>query len=107
MKKNRLKIKQGDKVRVISGNYKGKESIVEKALPKKRQVVVAEVNTARKHFRPRSQEQPGGIVEVTQPIDVSNVMLVCPACNKPTRIGYTTQGDEKMRVCKKCGSIIK
>lgn len=107
-----MRIRKGDTVKVVSGKDRGKTGKVEKVFPKVPlsgkggRVVVSEVNVVKKHVKPREGEE-GGIVEKTLPIDVSNVMLICPQCGKPTRVGYKIEGDKKWRVCKKCGAVIE
>ncbi len=97
-----MKITKGDKVRVIKGKDRGRESTVEKVLPKEQKVVVSGLNIYKKAVRPKQQSQKGGIVEITKPLPVENVMLLCPKCNKPTRVGYKIEGDKKLRLCKNC-----
>jgi len=102
-----LKIRKGDRVRVLSGKDKGKEGEVMRALPREGKVIVDGVNVARKSQRPTRTTQQGGIIDKDMPIQVSNVALVCPSCGKPTRVGYTIdKSGEKARVCKKCGGEI-
>ncbi|MGI6216346.1 MAG: 50S ribosomal protein L24 [Coriobacteriales bacterium] len=98
-----MKIRKGDRVKVISGKDKGAESEVMRAIPSKHKVVVEKVAIAKKHQKPTQQNQQGGIMEVEMPIDVSNVMLICPKCGEPTRVGIKHDGKKKLRVCKKCG----
>ena len=98
-----MKIRKGDRVQVIAGKDKGAESEVMKTLPSKNKVVVEKVAIAKKHQRPTQANQQGGIVEIEMPIDASNVMLICPKCKKPTRVGTERDGKKKLRVCKKCG----
>lgn len=102
-----MKIRKGDKVRVIKGKDRGRESTVEKVLPKEKKVVVAGLNIYKKAVRPRQQSQKGGIVEITRPLPVENVMLLCPKCNKPARVGYKIEGGKKLRLCKKCQQELK
>ncbi|RNL41332.1 50S ribosomal protein L24 [Paraeggerthella hongkongensis] len=104
---NSMNIKKGDKVKVLSGKDKGKESTVLRALPQKQRVVVEKVGVVKKALRPTQQNPQGGIASVEAPIHVSNVMLVCPACKQPTRVSkrFTDEG-KKVRVCKKCGKDI-
>lgn len=99
---NSLKIKKGDKVRVIAGKDKGKEGKVLRAIPEKNRIVVEGVNRVKKHARPTQKNPQGGILEVEGTIDVSDVMLVCPSCNEPTRVGVKREGGSRVRVCKKC-----
>ena len=101
-----LKIRKGDRVKVIAGKDKGAESEVMRALPKVHKVVVEKVAVAKKHQKPNQSNQQGGIIEIEMPIDVSNVMLICPKCKKPTRVGIRRDGKNKVRVCKKCGQDI-
>jgi len=104
------RIKKGDTVEVLSGNDWGLRGTVQRVLPKKDRLVVSGINTVKKHQRPmragRGQVQPG-IIEFEAPIHISNVMLVCPQCDRRTRVGFTWQEDgRKVRVCKKCGEAI-
>ena len=102
-----LKIRKGDRVRVLSGKDKGKEGEVMRSLPREGKVIVDGVNVARKSQRPTRSTQQGGIIDKDMPIQVSNVALVCPSCGKPTRVGYTIdKSGQKARVCKKCGGEI-
>ena len=102
-----LKIRKGDRVRVLSGKDKGKEGEVMRSLPRDGKVIVDGVNVARKSQRPTRTTQQGGIIDKDMPIQVSNVALVCPSCGKPTRVGFTIdKSGQKARVCKKCGGEI-
>jgi len=101
-----MKIKKGDKVKVISGKYKGRESVVERSDPKKRSLIVENINMVTKHMKP-SGKNKGGIIKIARPIQVSNVMLVCPKCSKPVRVGYKTVDGKKLRLCKSCSEVIK
>jgi len=102
-----LKVKKGDTVQVLSGNDKGKTGEVLEVMPKQEKVVVKGVNIRKKHVKPRKQGDEGGIISVESAIHTSKVNVVCPKCNKPARIGYKMQKDGKVRVCKKCGTVIK
>jgi len=102
-----MKIRKGDKVTVIKGKDHGRESTVEKVLPKEEKVVVSGLNVYKKAIRPTQQNQKGGIFEVTKPLTVANVMLICPKCGKPTRVGYKIEGGKKQRICKKCQGEFK
>jgi large subunit ribosomal protein L24 len=102
-----LKIRKGDRVRVLSGKDRGKEGAVMRAIPASGKVIVDGVNVARKHQRPTRATQQGGIIDKDMPLPVSNVALVCPSCGKPTRVGYKIdRSGQKARVCKKCGGEI-
>lgn len=102
-----MKIKKGDTVQVLSGNDKGKTGEVLEVLPKDDKVIVKGVNVRKKHVKPRRQGEEGGIIAVECAISSSKLNVVCPKCNKPTRIGYNIKDDKKVRVCKKCGAELK
>jgi large subunit ribosomal protein L24 len=98
-----FRLKQGDKVMVISGKDAGKESRVKRVIPAKGKVLVEGVNTAKRHTKPRGQTLQGGIIDKDMPIDVSNVMIVCEKCG-PTRIAHRFDDKGvKHRTCVKCG----
>lgn len=102
-----MKIIKGDTVEVTAGKFRGKQGKVMQALPQDHQVVVEGINLVKRHRKPVNQRDPGGIVDVIKPVDVSNVMLVCPACGKLTRVGYSTdKNNKKVRVCKKCDATV-
>lgn len=102
-----MKIKTGDTVIVISGEYKGVTGKVSKALPKTHQVIVEGVNVHKKHVKPTQGNPTGSINDINLPIDVSNVALIDPKTGKPTRVGYRLSGDKKVRYSKDSGEIIK
>jgi len=103
----KMRIKKGDTVVVIAGKDKGKKGKVLSVFPKKERLIVENINMATKHVRPTRQIQQGGIIHQEAPIHISNVMLLCKKCNKPTRIGMKMLDDgTKVRVCKKCGEDI-
>ncbi|MEG1397850.1 MAG: 50S ribosomal protein L24 [Raoultibacter sp.] len=101
-----MNIKTGDKVKVLTGKDKGKESVVLRALPEQQRLIVEKVNVAKKALRPTQQNPQGGITSIEAPIHVSNVALICPSCKAATRIGITRESGKKVRVCKKCGKSI-
>ena len=104
---NKMSIKKGDTVIVLSGKDKGKTGKVEVVLPKERKVVVEKVNIVSRHTKPRQQGEEGGILKKESPIYACKVMRVCPKCNKPTRPAHKTLADgKKVAVCKKCGAEI-
>ncbi len=102
-----MKLKVGDKVRVIAGSSKGKEGKITKTLRKEDRVIVEGVNIVKKHKKGNGQET-GGILEVEAPIHVSNVMLIDPKTKKPTRIGYKIdeKSNKKERISKKSNEKI-
>lgn len=100
---SKTKIREGDKVVVIAGKDRGKESRVSRVFPRKASLIVEGVNTAKRHEKARGQTMQGGIIDRDMPIHVSNVMIVCDDCG-PTRIGARIDEDgKKHRVCRKCG----
>ena len=119
-----MKIRKGDLVQVLSGKDRGKQGRIIEAHPDERRVIVENLNIVKKHRRPRPMKDPsrmgqtqiipGGVVDIAAPLPVSKVMLVCPACNRPTRVGYELREDKaggkpvKVRVCKRadCGGEI-
>ena len=101
-----MKIRKGDTVLIISGKDKGREGKVLKVFPKANQIVVEGMNLKKKHRKPRKTGEKGQVVEVSQPMDVSNVKLICPKCKKATRVGYKIVEGKKYRICKKCGQEI-
>lgn len=102
-----MHVKKGDKVIVITGKDKGKTGTVIEALPKRDRVVVEGVNIVKKHQKPTQMNPEGGITEFEAAIHVSNVMLLDPKTNKPTRVGTKIEDGKKVRVAKKSGEIIK
>ncbi len=100
------KIKRDDLVLVIAGKDKGRRGKVLRVFPRRNRVMVDKVNVVKRHQRP-TQTTQGGIIEKESPIHISNVMLICPKCGEPTRVGYRfLQDGRKVRSCKKCGEII-
>lgn len=91
---------------VMIGKDKGRTGKIEKIFPKLGQVQVAGINMRKKHQKRKDEKNPGGIIDMTLPLDVSKVSLVCPVCSKPTRVGYLVAKNEKVRVCRKCGKKI-
>jgi large subunit ribosomal protein L24 len=102
-----LNVKRGDRVRVITGKDKGKEGKVLRAFPEKQRVVVEGVNKIKKHARATQKNPQGGILEIEGTVHVSNVMLVCPSCSEPTRVGHIREDGVRLRVCKKCGKQVE
>lgn len=100
------KILKGDNVQIMLGKDRGRTGTVERVLTKKEQVVIAGANVFKRHVRSQ-QGIEGGIIDVTKPINLSNVQLVCPNCKKVTRAGFKVDKDIKIRVCRKCGKEIK
>ena len=101
-----MNVKVNDNVLVIAGKDKGVQGKVLATSPKANTVVVEGVRIQKKHQKARKANETSKIVEVPGPIDASNVMVVCPACGKATRVAYKVEGDKKARICKKCGALL-
>ena len=102
-----MNIVKNDTVKVISGNHRGKVRKVLKVFPKSKRVIVEKVRLVKRHTKPRSQQDQGGIIEKEASIHVSNVMLVCPKCSKPSRTGMGILADgTKVRMCKSCNEML-
>ena len=98
-----MNVKKNDTVIVLSGKDKGKKGKIVVAMPREGKVIVEGVNVATCHTKPRKQGETGGIVRKEIPIRADKVMLVCPKCGKPTRVGHKLLDDgSKLRLCKKC-----
>lgn len=102
-----MKIKKGDKVKVITGHYKGTVGEVTQVFPKEEKVLVDGVNLVKKHMKPTQANPDGGIIEKEAPIHVSNVMAYDAKAKQASRIGYKEEKGEKVRVYKKSGTVIK
>lgn len=101
-----MKIKKGDRVRVLAGKDVGKEGQVTRVILERDRVIVEGVNVAKRHQRPTRATMQGGIIDKDMPIHVSNVALLCSKCG-PTRVGYRFEPDgTKVRVCRKCGGDV-
>lgn len=101
-----MKIKKGDKVKVISGKDRGKDGKVIRVIPKEDRIVVDGLNQIKKHKKSQKRGQKGERVTISAPMNISNVQLICSKCGKPTRIGHKMISDKKVRICKKCQAEI-
>ena len=97
-----MKLKKGDRVRVLSGKDRGKEGEVMRALPQRGMVIVDGVNQVKKHQKALRATMQAGIIDKDMPLPVSKVAILCPSCG-PTRVGYRFDGENKIRICRKCG----
>jgi len=103
----KLHVRKGDRVLVLSGKNKGRKAKVISAFPQKNKVLVEGVNMVKKHARPTQKVPQGGIRETEAPIHASNVMVICPSCQKPTRLAHKElTGGKRARACKRCGELI-
>jgi large subunit ribosomal protein L24 len=102
-------IRKGDNVRVMSGRDKGKSGRVLSVDSRQHRLTVEHVHIIKRHTRPNpAKNVKGGILEKEGPIQISNVLLICPACNKHTRVGHKASPDgTKARVCRRCGTAIE
>ena len=114
-----MKIKKGDTVQVLAGKDRGKQGRVIEARPRERRVIVENLNIVKRHTRPQpiketsrmggTQMTPGGVIKKPSAVQVSNVMLVCPTCNRPTRVGMTSKEvkgrEARVRVCKRADCL--
>ncbi|WP_442875348.1 50S ribosomal protein L24 [Desulfobacula sp.] len=103
----KIRMKKDDKVKVLTGKDKGKIGKVLKVVKKTNRVIVENINVVKVHQKPTQANPQGGIVEKTMPIQISNLMVMCNSCVKPTRIGMKQLEDGKrVRICKKCDQQI-
>jgi large subunit ribosomal protein L24 len=120
---NTMKVRKGDVVQILGGKDRGKQGRVLEARPKERRVIVENLNVVKRHMRPRvlrdtsrmgqQQVAPGGVIDKAAPLPVSSVMVVCPTCERPTRVGIEVRdlpggGTAKVRVCRRadCRQVI-
>ena len=106
MTQAKLKVKKGDLVKVLSGKDKNKQEKILRVLPKTGRVVLEGLFLVKKHSRPKKAGEKGQLVEVPQAINFSKVMLVCPHCSRPTRVGYVVAAGKKERICRRCQNKI-
>lgn len=97
-----MKLKKGDTIIVTTGKDKGRKGKIEKTFPKDSTVIVSGINVFKRHLKKRDEKRPSSIIDITKPIDVSKVAIMCPKCNQQTRIGYLVTKGEKERICRKC-----
>ena len=102
----RIEIRKNDTVMVMTGKDRGHVGRVVNVYPDRGRVQVEGAALAKRHTRPTRQNQQGGILDKEMPIDVSNVQIVCSSCGQPTRIGHRIDGDTKVRICRKCESVL-
>ncbi len=103
----KYKLKKDDPIIVTTGKDKGKKSKILKVLKDEGKVIAEGVNVVKRHMKPSQLNPDGGIVEKEKPLDISNVMYLCPKCNKGVRLGIKVlQDSTKQRYCKSCGEIV-
>ena len=101
-----MKLKKGDKVKIITGKDKGKEGVVERVYTKANTLVIPGINLYKKHIAKSEKMPQGGVVEIPRPLDASKVIFICSKCGKQARLGYEISGNKKYRICKKCDSHV-
>jgi large subunit ribosomal protein L24 len=101
-----MKLHKGDEVKVVTGKDAGKTGKIEKVFTKESKVLVPGVNQYKKHVKARTAGEQSEILTITKPLPVANVALVCPKCGKQTRIGYSTEKGNKVRICRKCKAAL-
>lgn len=104
---NKIRIRKGDVVSILSGRDRGKSGKVLEIDSRKGRVFVEKINIIKRHTKPGQKQRQGGIIEKEAPVNLSNVQILCQSCGKPTRIGIKTIDDgSRLRVCKKCNEVM-
>jgi large subunit ribosomal protein L24 len=104
---NKVHVKTGDTVVVLSGKDKGKKGKVMAVSPSEGKVIVEKINMVSKHVKPRRMGEPGGIIKAEGAMYASKVQVICPRCKQPTRVGHKIYEDgTKSRICVKCGEAL-
>lgn len=101
-----MKLHKGDTVTIVRGKDNGKTGTIDRVYTKEDKVLVEGINQYKRHVKARMPGQKSEIITLTKPVSLANVMLICPKCKKPTRVGYKVLKDDKTRVCKKCQAEI-
>lgn len=102
-----MKIRKGDKVKIMVGKDKGKDGVIDRVYPKQEKILIQGMNLIKRHIKKNQELPDGGIVDIAKPIRVSSVMLICPKCSKATRVGYSVEKGKKTRICRKCHKPLK
>jgi large subunit ribosomal protein L24 len=103
---NKVHVKSGDTVVVLSGKERGKKGKILQVSPKEGKVIIEKVNMVTKHVKPRKMGEAGGIVKAEGAMYASKVQIICPRCNKKTRVSHKIENGNKERICKKCGETM-
>lgn len=99
---NKVKVKKGDTVKVLIGKDSGKSGVVERVFVDENKAIVKGIHILKKHVKPSQKNPSGGIIDINKKIDISDLMVICPNCGKPARIGYSLEKNAKIRICNKC-----
>lgn len=102
-----MRIKKNDNVLVLSGKDSGKSGLVERVFPSEGKIIVKGIAAAKKSVKPSRKNPQGGIIDINQKIDISNAMIICPSCGKPTKISVKVTDKGRNRVCKKCDQSLE
>lgn len=102
-----MKVRKGDKVKIMVGKDKGKDGVIDRVYPKQEKILIQGMNLIKRHIKKNQELPQGGIVDIPKPIRVSSLMLICPKCSKPTRVGFKLDKNKKVRSCKKCKATFK
>jgi len=102
-----MKIRKGDKVKIMAGKDRGKDGVVDRVYAKQEKILIQGMNLIKRHVKKNQELPQGGIVDIPKPIRVSSVMLICPKCSKPTRVGFKLDKNKKVRSCRKCKATFK
>jgi large subunit ribosomal protein L24 len=103
---SKARLRKNDNVMVVKGRERGKTGKVLRVLPAENRVIVERLNLVKRHTKPRGAGSSGGILEKEAPIQLANVMIMCDRCNAPVRIGVRISGDDKARICRRCGEAL-
>jgi large subunit ribosomal protein L24 len=101
-----MKLKKGDKVKIVAGKDKGKESVIDAVVTKESKVLVNGMNQYKRHIKARANGEKSEIRIITKPLPVAAVMFICPKCKQQTRLGSRVEGNKKVRICKKCEEAV-
>jgi len=101
-----MKLKKGDNIIMLSGKDRGKKAKVLLVIPESGKVILEGLNMVKRHTKPRKQGQSGQIINKERAVSAASAAIICKACGKQTRIGYSIEGNKKIRICKKCKSAV-
>ncbi len=97
-----MKLKKGDKIKIMVGKDRGKEGAVERVWLQDNKITVTGLNLYKRHFKAKAEGQKSEIIALPRPLDVSKVAIICPKCKQVTRVGYKLTTKDKVRICRKC-----
>ena len=102
-----MKLRKGDKVRIMAGKDKGKDGVIDRVYPKQEKILIQGINIIKRHIKKNQELPDGGIIDIPKAVQSSSVMLICPKCEKTTRVGFKLDKSKKVRSCKKCKATFK